>query len=837
MRFLLALCLSLCGCWMANSQEQLIVPLGLITQPNKLGQYPAGAMSQAQGLVMRSPGLLTRVPLLVSYNANPFITSSPTTPHLLGASDADFFHVSRRNADSHWELTFYDGVSKFGNDLNAAGVPYQPITFDTSGRINWTRVRDRLLFNSDDGILIVDTANPTTNAQALPRMAGLPAPWLSVGSTATNGGALEAGFHTSCQAIIRRKFSDGYEILSPPSAASESAGQGLCNLVHAVRWQTVAQLVAGDIIEVYRTRQQADGTSVGATYYRSVTHVITAGEIAAGVATFLDQTPDTTLGLELYTNPGATTALSAKYAPPGATCMTTFNGYTFYGNRTDVAQYAGAAPGGIGVFVGTGYTRQVMVGRRNLGATFTNTSNVLTAISAADIVGLAIGQVITDAALVTGSAVITAVGAATVTLTQNANATVTKTTFSVDVIELDGVAYQAPTFNTVNTLGLTPFIANVAASPANDFQIEAGDMVAYASLPFYAAPVEFAIRRARYGGGSFTIRASNGQNYVPALPTMSETAQTISPTVIPNGSAWSERGQPEAVPPLNRAPIGSGTIQGVTSTRDAVWWFASDGLWRTTGTGGEAGRGFDWRTDLVDSTLSLSGPHAFCVLRDTVYAYTNRGLVAINGDGIDDTLSSTRVGDLLPGPPFSLTTSIQMTANETDDEVWLGIVTGGNMTYYVYHTLQNVWTTSLGQQNLQTDVIPCYARFLQGMGSIDTQSAYTQSPTLFGVCTADYQPIATDNPFAMKQWIDMVVVASAADAGKSVVPRFNGAAYTARNLVSQDRDARVSYGVPRNVPAVANSLSPGFSMAGSGSLSFYGVSLRSVMLTDQRKQR
>jgi acyl dehydratase len=821
----------------APQVEPIVIPLGLITQPNKLGQYPAGALSQALGVVMRSPGLLTKAPLLSSFNANPFITTSPTTPHLLLAVDAGgFWQVSRRNADSHWELTNFNVATKFGNDLNAAGLPYQPITFATDGRLNYTRSKDRYLFNSSQGILIVDTTSAGTNAAALPRMAGLPPPWISTSFTTTNGGAIASGFHSSSVAIIRRKQADGYEILSPPSAPSELTQQGLANFIHTVRWQTVAQVISGDVIEVYRTKQQLDANSMGAVYFRSATHVITVAEAAAVVVTIADATPDANLGLELYTNPGQTGALSAKYAPGAATCMATFKGYTFYGNRTDASQIVLTVPGGISIIGGaTGYQRLVGIGRRNFTATFTNTTNTLTAISAADIVGLAVGQVITDAALTGGVGTITVVGAASVTLSTTANATVTKVTGCNDVIELSGTSYQVSTFNTVNALGFTPFVPSVAASPANDFYIAASELL---TAPLIASPKDFAIGRARFGGGSFTIRASNGQNYVPALPDMSSTAQTVTTTSVPNGIAWSEQQQPEAVPPVNTAFVGSGTIYGMWPTRDALWIFASDGLWRLTGTGGAAGRGFDWRVDPVDSTLSLAAPHAACVLRDTVYAYTNRGLVAISNAGVDDTLSTGKINDLLPGPPFAAVTTIQIAGNETEDEIWLGIGMGtGSMLYYVYNTLTRVWTNTRGGLGNLTDVIQAYSRANQAMASIDTGASYLQSASQFEGCTVDYQPITTKDPFAMKQWLDATIVAASADAGKAVTPRFNGVAFNVRNLTSQNQDARTSWNVPRLAPAIANSLAPGFSNNLSSGLSIYGFSLRSVMLTSQRKQR
>jgi hypothetical protein len=823
----------------APQVEPIVIPLGLITQPNKLGQYPAGALSQALGVVMRSPGLLTKAPLLSSFNANPFITTSPCTPHLLlGVDTTGFWHVSRRNADSHWELTNFNLATKFGNDLSAAGLPYQPITFATDGRLNFTRSRDRYLFNSNQGILIVDTTSAGTNAAALPRMAGLPAPTMnSVTPTAAgNPGAVAANSWTSVVCIVHRTMSDGYEVLSAPSAPVGNGNNFIFDLIYSVYWSSQHQFIAGDVLEFYRTRSQPGTSETGSVYFYSTSYTLLPADIAAGIVSNIrDQTPDAKLGRELYTNPGQTGALSAKLPPGLSTCMATFKGYTFYGNRTDTPLLTLSIPYGMSQSIpSTAPTsRKNAIGVRPFTATFTNTSNVLTAISAADIVGLAIGQRVIDVAIATGSGVISAVGASTVTLSQNANTTVTKATTSTDMVIIDGLELSTGAWDTAflqsfRTNAPSVYVAAPSSSPPYVPVLPIADY----------APFTFALTKFRVGSGSFTIKASNPQNYLPVLPATTATALTVPANLVPNGIAWSEQQQPEAVPPVNTAFVGSGTIYGMWPTRDALWIFASDGLWRLSGTGGAAGRGFDWRIDPVDSTLSLAAPHAACVLRDTVYAYTNRGLVAISNAGVDDTLSTGKINDLLPGPPFAAVTTIQIAANETEDEIWLGIGMGtGSMLYYVYNTLTRVWTNTRGGLGNLTDVIQAYSRANQAMASIDTGASYLQSASQFEGCTVDYQPITTKDPFAMKQWLDATIVAASADAGKAVTPRFNGVAFNVRNLTSQNQDARTSWNVPRLAPAIANSLAPGFSNNLSSGLSIYGFSLRSVMLTSQRKQR
>jgi hypothetical protein len=358
----------------------------------------------------------------------------------------------------------------------------------------------------------------------------------------------------------------------------------------------------------------------------------------------------------------------------------------------------------------------------------------------------------------------------------------------------------------------------------------------FARQDLYAAN-SFVITAQRAGIASFTIAASNPQNYIPTLPATTATALTVSTKQVANGIAWSEQGQPEAVPPLNTLPVGSGTIYGMYPTRDALWIFASDGLWRLSGTGGSAGRGFDWAVDLMDSTLSLAGPHAACVLRDTVYAYTNRGLVSISPKGIVEH-SQGRLNDRLPGPPFNADTSIQIAADETNDEIWLTVTANSAAGYYIYNTLTDAWTTSAG--NGFPNVIT-YARFLQ---SVVTQNASeADSPSAgnnYEAFVVDYQPISNGDPMTMKQWIDETWVLDPGSASTTFyIPRWNGSDSTiVRAPVGQNQDTRLSFSIPRNSPACANTLAPGVKYTPSSNpIGLFGVALRAVTMTNQRKAR
>jgi hypothetical protein len=831
--------------------EEIVKPLGLVTQPNTLGEYPAGALITASGVVLRSPGMLTQQLKFGMYVGIPYASAAFYTPVLLAPSDSGLFAIARANSGGQWGLSYFFSGFSFGQQLTS-GVPFAPITFDINGNVNWTRSRDRFLFTSDQGVLIVDKKAPTTNAETLPRVAGLMPPSGFSANIVISGnpGAISnaSGGFAGIVACIRRTYSDGYTVISPPTAMVQVGYPAPFDFSYAIQWfGNRSQLQAGDVLEFYRTpTQTVSGRNIGATVYLSATYTLTSTDIANHITpSILDSTSDARLSRELYTNPGQQGASAAYFPPPIAPIICTFKGYTFYFNRTDAASLTLRVPGGVNNSnpsgAGTlGYARKNAIGSRAFTATFTNTTNTLTAISAADMVGLVVGQQISDSALALNPATITAVGVSSVTVNTTANTTVTKATGSSDVIEVDGSATKVVDWpNLVFLLTSDMLIAGAACEPP---PVLSGTF----NLDIYS-PREFTIRRAFAGGGSFTIRATNQQNYIPPLPGISATALTVSTTAVPNGYCWSELQLPEAVPLTNRGYIGSGTIHAAFPTRDAIWIFTSDGLWRLSGTGGRAGAGFDWRVDLMNSTITISGPHAGCVLRDSVYAYTSEGLAEINDSGIK-MLSQGVIGDLLPGPPYSQTATIQVTGDEDKNEVILLInTTGTNGVTYIYNIDQNAFTTR-GSDSVNTEAnhrVTAYARFLLAPVALDTGSAYVPDPAAgYAFATVDFQPIFGERPFDVKHWIDMTTVFSLESAGKIITPRFNGAAGADHTLVltsGATGDSRTTYGVPRNAPAMSTALAPGFSKVayvGSENASrFHGIALRYVDLSNQRRQR
>ena len=170
----------------------------------------------------------------------------------------------------------------------------------------------------------------------------------------------------------------------------------------------------------------------------------------------------------------------------------------------------------------------------------------------------------------------------------------------------------------------------------------------------------------------------------------------------PNGIQWSKPDQPEHVPEANYAVIGSEDheILKLISTKDALFIFKTDGIWRLTGSGAVGG----WRIDPIDKSTFLLTPRTAGVLSGQVFAWTNRGLVHVRQDGIDPQggiLSKLAIGNKLSAIERALakysteTPSAFLCINEKDDELILGAPgsagDANTNTLYVYNTKTRAW--------------------------------------------------------------------------------------------------------------------------------------------------
>lgn len=862
-------------------QQIILAPLGMITQPNKLGQYPSGAMSLALNAYMRNPGTIeSSRGVFVVANLSGAGTASNPEIWMMGFVGSSRAAVLYRIASGEWACTWFGltgaggGTDFLYNELGfATGKQYIPL----DGRFGYATTGKHTVLTCALGVMAFDYTDPTTFAERAPRQAGLlPPRYMTTTTTAsgTNAGALGTYKHAHCIAMQRRQYAgENYEMISAPCVPSHvysnvSAANTYVNLTHTVFFETGFSK-AGDIIEVYRTRSQTHDYSTtpetmvntGADYFLSATHTLTAAEAAFGnIATLVDTTPDELLGDALYTNDGQQGGGAAAFVPPTSKSVAKFKGYTFYLNNTEAPQFKFRPSGSWSISIAgdTSAFRKNNFGNFNFVGSITAGGTTVTGISAADIVGLVVGQnVFSGPAYPTTPGVITAVGVSTITVTPAATGAVTAASWvATDIIEIDGTRFPASNLSFFavalaqdTTARYTSFLLacqNPQLNPLYSFQPTLpADFLTVKRRSFWGDPTLSATRQ-------MSVRATHGDYLRPALPRINaaEAAQVFAAKIQLNGVYWSEENQPENVPPDNFAFCGSGEIYASASTRDALWIFASDGLWRLSGTGGQAGRGFDWRIDPVDSTLSISGPQALCVLRDTVYAYTNRGFVSIDSNGTIREISSGRLGDLLPGPPWSGATvtgatAIFLTADIENDEVRFqepGNVSGRS---WIYNCLTDSFTQDThslaggyrGFNGVYVDALRCVLLGMSGGGG----QVFSLNATTYRSMDLTFQPVYSDSPFVQRHWQNINVATDDATATVDVYLNGSGTSIGQKTLTPGGTSiySRQGWMVPRNGPAVSNNLA--VRVVGQDALTaplrVQGVAIGFTNITEQRVKR
>ncbi len=798
-------------------------PLGIVTTPNKYGQYPAGALSKALNVCMREPGVVGSLPDVRSYRAD--VVSSGYTLRKLFPGDAYTLGVG--DSSGTFALRW---VSSGASSAITVPSGYGTLIFDT-GKASAAVTRSRTILTPTLGPLIFDSEGSTT-----PRIAGLYMPGNvgCVSVSATNAQSLATGYVRRYRMLFRREHSDGYVQVSPvsnPCDVDNTSGSTIDPTVTGYFLGDIA-LVAGDIAELYRTDDIATGSDPGDTYRLAKSYKVRSTDIRNTYVDIRDTSTADTLGAELYTNPGQEGLTNTNLAPPLADDVATFKGFAFYASRKLPEQLTFKMNNKVGS-LSTTAERLYGIGTRAFTADITNTST--TVLNCSNTNGIVIGQIIYGSGIPADTR-ITNVSGTTITISQAATATTVGLSITTtDVIEV----YNSSTYITVSAHNaiLTDYTTyEVVTDTAIKTNVAAGPTLTYEEQQ----GATYIIKAKRYNDGAtaFAIRATNGGNYSPTLPATTGTAITGSTDTRANRYHWSKLEQPEHVPTLNYGFVGSGTIYRMIPTRDALYFFCSDGLWRLSGEGG------NWRVDPVDPRLILYSRGAVDVLGDTVWAYTNRGLVAIAGDSVSE-VSLGVVSDTIPGGAYSDTWDTFLACDELHREVWLTIRSGGDSTSYVYNTLTKAFTTC----NTATEwSCMAYSRALQSLviGSVstnpDTLYFYgdTASTRMDGA-DVRYQPITGDSdPDSTKEFHYVAFIFQGIGSAGTLVPSFDGTNYTARTLPADSIESRVRVSVPRNAPAIAPRVAPGFTLSAGGTAqnwSFRGLSVRYDVVSEEEATR
>lgn len=395
---------------------------------------------------------------------------------------------------------------------------------------------------------------------------------------------------------------------------------------------------------VYRSTQSVDLLTLPPQDYRLVYEAnITTTDIANEFVSFLDEVDDLLIGSNtpLYTNPTEQGETQENSRPPRALDMTVFRGYTIYANVTNyraltlslvsadlitnndiltigTRQYifkSNAANGFVGNMLVTGTAARVA---NVVTVTFTNH-------------GFATGDnilVVTSTLvppIVTGSKTITVTGANTFTFADTA-------ANSAGNIQFEGTEDSAgrgfvKVFKTNVTTTLSQSIANTASYLVKSINRDQLSTVYALYISGESdTPGQMFFESKDINATQYSVTISNAaasDAFLPSVPT-SGTTLSDKQTASPGQILISKVNQPEAVPRINSAYVGSqsAAILRCAALRDSVIFYKADGVWRLNG---------DAITNFIstatDTTVICKARRSVAVLNNAVFAFSNQGIV------------------------------------------------------------------------------------------------------------------------------------------------------------------------------------------------------------------
>lgn len=208
-----------------------------------------------------------------------------------------------------------------------------------------------------------------------------------------------------------------------------------------------------------------------------------------------------------------------------------------------------------------------------------------------------------------------------------------------DTFTMGGLTYTAGSTEDVNT---GTFKRYTDGTPSQNVQKTAGSIarvvnrrpdnsthIAYALLGTQDEPGKLIFQRRTYGVDVSWDPTGGSQPRVSAWSP--GTAQTGSGESQANAIYWSKSKQPDAVPFLSFARLGSADKQILRTipTRDSIFILKEDGVWRLSGDGPST-----FRVDPVDNTLECVAPETALSLDGTCFVLTEQGVVRITETGI-----------------------------------------------------------------------------------------------------------------------------------------------------------------------------------------------------------
>lgn len=624
---------------------------GLATDPTALDQ-PEG-LRVAENVLLHRPGTIQPRP---GFGDTTGVASRTTDmrPIAVVAFDGDLVVQSHDSGLGTYRLERGSADTQYTGTVNPPGE-------DVS---SFMEARGSLYITTTRGVVKLADIADTETTRAGAWMTYQPPALSPAGAADIENAALEADTSVGYRWCTVRTDANGYEARSAPSSRNVFAPfsattypDGLNMSVGSIYLPAVAE--AGDVLELYRTRNSGDLTSdPGEDYFLVGKYTLTAGDITNGVTSddiWEDGVKDHALGPALYTSASQFGALAAKEIPPYCSVLAQWSGIAWAGDilerALEIVTLAKVAywdtVAGIAVNEGDGLCTLVgtysgVAGNSLTGVTFTGAPSALgwdslvAGMWISDTVPTAsLGRIPIDSRIVSfdeGAQTITLDGAPSGTGAFNAG----------DIVEAQGAPFYAYSVEGISlrwfdvthsdfyasreyqsALSLARVVTgNLAAEPD-------GNPALYALKDEVSVGGDGGIAFLGAGPGvQFTLRCeTRGAAFVPDLSEM----LIVEAQARPGGLAWSAPEEPEAWPPANFVTVGKrdADILALSPTRDALLIWKADGLYALSGVGPSS-----WSVREVDTSLRLVAPQAVCVLDGVCFALTDRGVVAATAGGV-----------------------------------------------------------------------------------------------------------------------------------------------------------------------------------------------------------
>ena len=679
---------------------------GLYTYPNPLSSTPEGALQKAANIVIASKNVAEP---RRGFNA---LEGTLSSESYRGHKFSSYQSQILLNYATD-KLAYYNTTSDLWVDYS--GTYEAPDTL--LAKMKFTRANSNIYFTTTNGVKKLDSY--TNNVSSAGMVRAIDAELSLSGSS----GFLADDTQVAYRVVWGIKDANKNLILGTPSGRAQIANSvgGSATRDVSVTCYIPSGVTTSHFFQVYRSHPSATADTepndeLGLVYEANPT----SGELIAGSVTFVDSTPESLIGADLYTNASQQGISQSNEEPPYCKDLALFKGSMFYVNIVRFQELVitllaadgdnAIQSGDIITIAGTDYTATTDIAIDFVDGDVTPGTDTINEVGHNFFTGLKL-QLTTTGTLPAGLALLTDYYVIKVDndnfklATSYADAL---NNIPVDITAAAGGGTHTATPIPEDTVTRT-FQIYTAGTPSQDIadtarslcrvvnQQSSATVYAYYISGYNELPGKILIRSRTFGSSEFSVTASdNGTAWNPQLPTSGTSVQSEAET-HKNGIAVAKTGQAEAVPALNLLFSGTAADENrrVIALRDSLFILKdNDGVYRISGNSPS-----DFFVELFDASTRILAPETAQVLNNQIWCLSDQGVVAISDSGVE--VKSLPIEDLLLnlfGAARDQVRSYSFAySSETDRRYTLFVPEGLGDTSakvgYSYSTATDSWTT------------------------------------------------------------------------------------------------------------------------------------------------